>query len=105
MSGTYKICAMLYADDFILLAESEQDLHTQINSLGTYGNIFQMEVNQKKTKVLIFDKSAKLKKHTSKMWTIGDVNIEKDRIYKYLVVIFTSDGSFLKQVDTLKKSK
>ena len=105
MSGTYKICAMLYADDFILLAESEQDLHTQMNSLRTYGNIFQMEVNQNKTKVLIFDKSAKLKKHTSKMWTIDDVDIEKDRIYTYLVVIFTSDGSFLEQVDTLKKSK
>ena len=94
---------MLYADDVILLAESEQDLQTQMNSLGTYANIFQMEVNQKKTKVLIFDKSAKLKKRPSKMWTIGDVKIEEDRIYKYLGVIFTSDGSFLEQVNTLKE--
>ena len=47
-----QICAMLYADDLILLAESEQDLQTQMNSLGTYADIFQMEVNQKKTKVL-----------------------------------------------------
>ena len=50
---------MLYADDLILLVESEQDLQTQMNSLGTYANIFQMEINQKK--VPIFDKSAKLK--------------------------------------------
>ena len=56
-----QICAMLYADDLILLAELEQDLQTQMNSLGTYADIFQMEVNQKKTKVLIFDKPAKLK--------------------------------------------
>ena len=54
---------MPYADDLILLAESEQDLQTQINSLGTYADIFQMEVNQKKTKVLVFDKPAKLKKN------------------------------------------
>ena len=65
-----QICVMLYADDLVLLAESEQNLQTETNSLGTYANIFQMEVNQKKTKVLIFDKSAKLKKHTSKTWTI-----------------------------------
>ena len=94
---------MLYVDDLILLAESEQDLQTQMNGLGTYANIFQMQVNQKKTKGLIFDKSAKLKKHTSKMGTIGDVNIEEDRIYKYLGVIFTSDGSFLEQVNTRKE--
>ena len=37
------------------------------------------------------------------MWTIGDVNIEEDRIHKYLGVIFTSDGSFLEQVNTLKE--
>ena len=75
----------------------------KMNSLGTYANIFQMHVNQKKTKVLIFDKSTKLKKRTSKMWTIGDVNIEGDRIYKYLGVIFTGDGSFLEQINTLKE--
>ena len=43
-----QICAMLYADDLILLAESEHDLQKQMNSLGDYANIFQMEVNQKK---------------------------------------------------------
>ena len=49
---------MSYADDLILLAESEHDLQKQMNSLGHYANIFQMEVNQKKTKVLIFDSVA-----------------------------------------------
>ena len=45
-----ELCAMLYADDLILLAESEHDLQTQMNSLGTYANIFQMEVNQRRPK-------------------------------------------------------
>ena len=45
-----QICAMLYADDLVLLAESDQDLQTQMNSLETYTNIFQMEVNQKRLK-------------------------------------------------------
>ena len=98
-----QICAMLYADDLILLAESEQDLQTQMNSLGTYADIFQMEVNQKKTKVLIFDKPAKLKKRASKTLSIGNINIEEDKIYKYLGVVFTSKGSFIEHVNTLKE--
>ena len=98
-----QICAMLYADDLILLAESEQDLQSQMDSLGTYADIFQMEVNQKKTKVLIFDKPAKLKKRASKTWSIGNINIEEDKIYKYLGVVFTSKGSFIEHVNTLKE--
>ena len=96
-----QICAMLYADELILLAESEHDLQTQINSLGTYANIFQMEVNQKKTKVMIFDKPAKIKKRISKTWTIGRTCIEEDKIYKYLGVLFTSDGSFIEHIKNL----
>ena len=98
-----QICAMLYADDLILLAESEHDLQKQMNSLGDYANIFQMEVNQKKTKVLIFDKPVKLKKRVSKTWKIGSTNIEEDKIYKYLGVIFTSNGSFIEHINTLKE--
>ena len=94
---------MLYADDLILLAESEHDLQTQMNSLGTYANIFQMEVNQRKTKVMIFDKPAKIKKRISKTWTTGGTCIEEDKIYKYLGVLFTSDGSFIEHIKNLKE--
>ena len=62
-----------------------------------------MEVNQKKTKVLIFDKPAKVKKRASKTWSIGNINIEEDKIYKYLGVVFTSKGSFIEHVNTLKE--
>ena len=74
-----------------------------MNNFGTYADIFQMEVNQKKTKVLIFDKPAKLKKRASKTWSIGNINIEEDKIYKYLGVVFTSKGSFIEHVNTLKE--
>ena len=39
---------MLYADDLILLAESEEDLQNQMNSLGKYADSLKMEINQKK---------------------------------------------------------
>ena len=36
------------------------------------------------------------------MWSIGNINIEEDKIYKYLGV-FTSKGSFIEHVNTLKE--
>ena len=75
---------MPLTDDLILLAESEQDLQ---NSDEQSRNLCQNFPDGNKPKedqsTDMFDKSAKLKKHISKTWTIGDINIEEDRIYKY----------------------
>ena len=76
-----------------------------MNSLGTYADIFLMEVNQKKTKVPILDKPAKLKRRVSKTWSIGNINIEEDKIYKYLGVFFASNESFIEHVNTLKRKQ
>ena len=73
-----QICAMLYADDLILLAESEEDLQKQMNSLGRFANSLRMEINQRKTKVLVFDKPAKAKKRIFKAWSIGNMKIDED---------------------------
>ena len=45
------VCAMLYADDLILLAHSEDDLQRQMNALGIHADMFKMEVNKKITGV------------------------------------------------------
>ena len=82
---------MLYADDLILLAESEEDFQSQMNSLGRYAVLFGMEKAQKKTKVLVFDKPVNVKKRTPKVWEIGKIRIEKDKSSKYLGAIFTND--------------
>ena len=50
---------------------------------------------------MIFDKPAKIKKRISKTWTIGRTCIEEDKIYKYLGVLFTSDGSFIEHIKNL----
>ena len=42
------MCATLYADDLILLADSEDDLQRQMNVLRIYADMFKMEVNKKK---------------------------------------------------------
>ena len=42
-----QVDAMLYAYDLILLADSENDLQRQMNTLGIYADMFEMEANQK----------------------------------------------------------
>ena len=99
-----QICAMLYADDLIRLAESEEDLQKQMNSLGRFSNSLRMEINQKKTKVLVFDKPTKAKKRLSKAWSIGSMKIDEDTVYKYLgVTIFKNDGSFTEHINAIRE--
>ena len=56
-----RLCAMLYADDLILLAESENDLELQMEILGKYKIEWNMEINPKKSKVMIFNDPKKKK--------------------------------------------
>ena len=54
-----KIFSLLYADDLALIAESEEDLKLQMRILGSYSDEFEMEINPKKTKVMIFNVKSK----------------------------------------------
>ena len=53
------ICTLLYADDLVLIAESECDLKLQMDILGRYADYYRMEINPKKTKVMIFNERRK----------------------------------------------
>ena len=54
-----KILSLLYADDLVLIAESEEDLKLQMRILDPYSDEFEIEINQKKTKVMIFNVKSK----------------------------------------------
>ena len=87
-----QICAMLYADDLILVAESENDLRIEMNQLGIYSNLVRMEVSQKKTKVMVFSKTRKGIPKNNKRWKIGEIKIDEAKSYKYLGVIIRNNG-------------
>ena len=57
-----RLCAMLYADDLILMAENENDLKLQMQALGSYIEKWNMEINPKKSKVMIFNDQKKKRK-------------------------------------------
>ena len=45
-----KIFSLLYADDLVLIAGSEEDLKLQMRILGSYSDEFEMEINPKENK-------------------------------------------------------
>jgi hypothetical protein len=78
-----KLFSILYADDTILLAESENEMQAALNGMFHYCQIWKLRVNASKTKVVIFgNKQAK----TNKQFKLGDMDIEIVKEYDYLGV-------------------
>ena len=78
------INSLLYADDLIILSLSKHGLQNCLNQLHEWCSKWLMEVNIKKTKVMIFQK------HNSKLpnlhFHIGNKKIDIVKVYTYLGV-------------------
>ena len=82
----------MYADDFILLSESEIGLQNCIKNLNVYNERWKMSINMKKTKILVFQKYGKKIKPNI---YLGNNKVEVTDSYVYLGVIFSDTGSFV----------
>ena len=51
------INALMYADDLIIISESKEGLQKQLNKLNEYCKKWKLEVNIKKTKIMIFNRA------------------------------------------------
>ena len=51
---------LLYADDLIILSESKEGLQKQIDKLENYCSEWKLQINNKKTKIMIFNRGNKL---------------------------------------------
>ena len=76
-----KINALMYADDLILLSETNEGLQAQINKLNDYCEKWKLEINEKKSKVMIFNRGNKLIKSEIR---INKTPVEHVKIFKYL---------------------
>ena len=81
---------LLYADDLLLVSESSGSLQNCLNKVYDYCSNWGLDINYKKTKVMIFGKGSRLVTHK---FFINNVEIECVRQYKYLGVLFTLNGS------------
>ena len=94
------IFSLLYADDLILIATNEHDLKLQMHLLEQYAEKCKMDINAKKTKVMVFnDKSWK---NADKYFgCIGSNKTYTTDFYKYSGVTFDNKMSFHKHVSTI----
>ena len=94
-----KINCLLWADDILILSETEAGLNTSLEKLNEYCKINALTVNTDKTKCMIFNKTGRLMRRT---FFIGNDKIENVRSYKYLGLVFTPSGEVKSALDDLR---
>ena len=95
-----KLLILMYADDTIILADSEVNLQLALNALKSYCETWKLEINCSKTKITIFSRS-KIN-HDNFDFKYGNQTIETVDSYKYLGVILNYNGSFRLALDNLR---
>ena len=95
-----KISCLMYADDIVLLSETEEGLRKSLNQLLVYSDNWCLKVNHKKTKTMIFQKRTR-----KQLKIIFDKHVlEEVKQFKYLGNILTNNGDF-KQNDKYLRLK
>jgi hypothetical protein len=97
--GTEKIPILMYADDIVLLSESEQDLQKQLDYVATWCRNWRLVINSKKSQVVHFRKKGA--DRTESSFKIDDNTLDVVNSYKYLGIILDEHLSFSNAVDSL----
>ena len=88
---------LLFADDFVGIAETGSALQSLVDIVYKYSKRWRFEANVKKCAVVIFSKLGKV----SGKWVWGDESLPVLNSYCYLGVEFSSDGSWDKHIKSL----
>ena len=90
---------LMYADDLVILAKSEEELQTKLNKLSDYCNKWKLEINVGKTKCMVFNRGGRLCNLNLKL---NNVNVENVKIFKYLgFTIGAKNCSFVNTLNDL----
>ena len=93
---------LLWADDLVLLALDEDSLQHLLNILHQFCLDWGLEVNLKKTKVMVFTSSGRLLSPKITL-TLGDLPIECVNQYTYLGILITPNLNMKKSQEALRK--
>ena len=85
-----KIPCLLYADDLVLISDSKEGLQKRLDTLCTFCKDWCMEINVKKTKIIIFNRSGRL---LNENFNVGNNSIECVKQYKYQDGVHKVDGN------------
>ena len=88
--GNSKISCLLYADDLVLLSETPIGLQNSLNIVSNYCQLWKLEINHEKSKILIFELKKSKCQHT---FCIENTILERVYQYKYLGIVFSYTGN------------
>ena len=91
LHGDSYINCLLYADDIVLISDSQAGLQNCLNKTFKFCCEWGLDINFDKSKIMIFNKTGKLFSHN---FSIDNVILESVRQYKYLGVLFSLNGNF-----------
>ena len=99
---SWEVSSLSFADDLVLLSETEKGLNDCLSKLELYCNEWGLKVNPLKTNVLIFNKNFNSKIKNMR-FSIDSNPITVTNSYCYLGVEISNTGSFVKTTDILYK--
>ena len=85
-----KVSCLMYADDIILLSETQIGLQQALNTTIKYSYKQGLELNTRKTKVVYFNQNGKKSNHK---FYANNKKLEEETEYKYLGLNFKNSGS------------
>ena len=95
--------SLLFADDLVLMANTKEELQRALDVLSRYSELFGLQVNELKTKAMIFSNSYATSHQKSTEFSLNGKLIEIVDQYKYLGILFTCNGKFTKAKATLSQ--
>ena len=86
------VILLLFADDMAILGNSPEDLQKSLDLLKSYCDLWGLEVNIDKTKVMVFRKRGLIR--NNEIWFYDNIPLEIVNDFNYLGVSFNYTGSF-----------
>ena len=94
-----KISSIVWADDMVLLADSEENLRKLLKTFELSCDKHKLLINTEKTKSMIFNKSGRLIRRN---FFLNGTLLESVRTYKYLGFIISTSGEIRSGLQDLR---
>ena len=91
LNTLFKVFVIIYADDTVVLAESEEGMQNALDIFQLYCKQWKLEVNVNKTKIIIFSKR---KSRSNFEFKLQHETIEVVDSFSYLGILFKYNGCF-----------
>ena len=92
--GNHRISSLLFADDVVLLASSNQDLQRALGRFAAECEAAGMKISSSKSEAMVLDR-----KKVACPLQVGGVSLPQVEEFKYLGVLFTSEGRMEREID------